>query len=305
MTPMDAELDRLKATHLDAVFARIEAAIARSFEEDSSIPEMLVYHFGTGGKRLRALLPLMVAEALDCDPEGLVAFGAACEMIHNATLVHDDLQDGDRLRRGEEAIWVRYGAARAINLGDAMLYLGDVLIEDLDVDPGTHLSVLARVSRNMLRVIDGQEREFLLKEEAAPDLNAYFRMVQGKTSGLFALPIAGAALICGAPDELVEGLERVSGHLGIIFQIQDDILDLYGDKGREQAGGDIYEGKISALVAHFLTEAPTDEARWLRTLLSTPREDVDPTDVTLAIGRLREAGSLAFAFHEIERRKAL
>jgi geranylgeranyl diphosphate synthase, type I len=305
MTRLDTELGRYKDAYLEQIFACIDRAVERSLGRDSSLVEMLAYHMETGGKRLRALLPLMVAEALGAKPQSVLAFGAACEMIHNATLVHDDLQDGDRMRRGRETVWARYGAARAINLGDAMLYLGNVLVEDLEVDPALRLALMQRISRDVLKVIDGQEREFLLKELDEPGLDDYFRMVEGKTSGLFALPIVGAAELCGAEKAVVEALERVSGHLGIVFQIQDDVLDLYGDKGRDQVGSDLFEGKISVLVAHFLSHATPEDAEQLKGLLRTPREEVDYADVLEAIAALRREGSLGYALDEVVRRRSL
>ena len=105
-------LERLHQEHLEAILEAIAQTFAREVGAQSTLAQMTTYHMRTGGKRLRALLPLAVAERMGRPPAELIPFGAACELLHNATLVHDDLQDGDRVRRGEQAVWVRYGAAQ-------------------------------------------------------------------------------------------------------------------------------------------------------------------------------------------------
>lgn len=298
-------LEDLRLEHLDGVMALLDATVVGSTPAGSSLVEMTRYHLSTGGKRLRALLPLATAEALGVEAERLVPFAAACEILHNATLVHDDLQDGDTVRRGLPTIWAHYGEARAINLGDAMLYYTLVLARKLGGSAEKREVVLDRILRETLRVIDGQEREFLLQQMDRPTFDDYFTMVEGKTSGLFALPVAGAAAFCGASNEVIEALERATGHLGVLFQIQDDVLDLYGEKGRDRRGSDVAEGKISALVVHCLTHAPQEEAEWLRTLLRRDRDDVTDADISRVAQMFEAHGSLAYALGEITRRRDL
>jgi geranylgeranyl pyrophosphate synthase len=287
---------------LPAILELAETSIQGSVPAGSSLPGMARYHMKTGGKRLRALLPLLTAQALGRDPAALIPFGAACEVLHNATLVHDDLQDGDRLRRGEPTVWAHYGQPQAINLGDAMFYWTLLLVQRLDAPPALREAVAQRVLIETLRVIDGQEQEFALKTRP-PSLEGYFAMVEGKTSGLFALPMAGAALFCGAPAEVVEDLAEAARHMGVLFQVQDDVLDLFGAKGREMVGTDIAEGKRSALVVHALTTLPAADRSWLATLLDSPREQTRPEHIEEAIEILRSCGSLDFALDELERRR--
>src|SRR5437773_2405363 len=101
-------------------------------------------------------MPLLTAQALGSDPERVVGFGAACEMLHNATLVHDDLQDGDLVRRGQLTVWNRFGVPQAINLGDAMFYFAVLLCQRAD-GPVRREATVRRFLAGMLRVIDGQE----------------------------------------------------------------------------------------------------------------------------------------------------
>lgn len=299
----DALLHRfseLRKTHWAQMQALMDSVIESSTPAGSTLAEMCTYHMETGGKRLRALLPLLVAEALDVDKEKVVALGAACEMLHNATLVHDDLQDGDLVRRGRMTVWNRYGVPQAINLGDAMFYFAVLLVQRVAHKRGP---MARRLLVETLRVIDGQEKEFALKSLEAITLDDYFAMVEGKTSGLFALPMAGAAELCGASPELVAGLEEAARHMGVLFQIQDDALDLFGDKGRDQVGTDIAEGKRSALVVHALTTLPRETAQRLTEIVDKERTATSADEITEAIEILRAAGSLDFALAEIRRRK--
>ncbi len=298
-------IDELRQQHLPQIMDVLDSTVLSGSPDGSSLVEMTRYHLETGGKRLRAVLPLAVADALGSDPKNVVAFGAACEILHNATLVHDDLQDGDRIRRGAETIWVKYGEARAINLGDAMLYYTLMLVRKVPGSADLRESLSDRVLKETVRVIDGQEREFLLQQDDVPTWADYVKMVEGKTSGLFALPLAGAAEIAGASSQLVDGMTRAAGHLGVIFQIQDDVLDIFGQKGRERPGSDIAEGKISALVIHTLENASPEDSAWLRDLLRRERELVTDADIQRATQLFLTTGALDFTLAEIDRRANL
>jgi len=300
-------LERFRALR-DQHWPEMEELIGRTMRTStppgSTLVEMCDYHLETGGKRLRALLPLLVGEALGTPSTRMVPFGAACEMLHNATLVHDDLQDGDMFRRGRMTVWNRYGIPQAVNLGDAMFYFAVLLTQQFEAPALRREQASKLLIAETLRVIDGQEREFHLKTQARVTLEDYFAMVEGKTSGLFALPMAGAAILCDAPEELSAGLAEAARHMGVLFQIQDDTLDLYGDKGREQRGSDIAEGKRSALVVHALEHASKSDAAWLRELLDRDRAATTQPEIDRAAALLIATGSRRFALKEMAARKA-
>ncbi len=294
---------RLQAEHLPSIMTLIETVVRGANPDGSTLGGMLDYHLDTGGKRLRALTPLLVAEAFGRSPTEVLALGATCEMLHNATLVHDDLQDGDTTRRGRATVWAHYGMPQAVNLGDAMFYYTILLSQRLEIPAVRREAIARRVLVDTLRVIDGQEREFALKNAERISMTDYFRMVEGKTSGLFALPMAGAAEVLGMPKEVVDGLAEAAGHLGVVFQIQDDVLDLYGDKGREMRGSDVGEGKRSALVVHALEHASERDRAWLIAILDKPREATTEQDVRDVMALFERTGSLDFALDEIQRRR--
>ncbi len=298
-----AHLDSIRKRHFSDVLFLLDDVVREAGLEGSGLAEMCRYHFQTGGKRLRALLPLLVADCLGEDPGKAVAMGAACEMLHNATLVHDDVQDGDEARRGRETVWHRFGVARAINLGDAMFYLTLLLAQRAPVAGERREALARRILVETLKVIDGQEQEFALRASARPSMARYFDMVEAKTARFFVLGMAGSAEMLGREVRVLGGLTEAARQLGILFQIQDDVLDLYGNKGREQRGSDIAEGKRSILAVHALENAPPDDAGWLLEVLDRDRAatlSVDVERVAELFGRL---GSLTFAVREMHARR--
>jgi geranylgeranyl diphosphate synthase type I len=123
-------------------------------------------------------------------------------------------------------------------------------------------------------------------------------VVEGKTGGLFCLPVEGAAILAGHSEEEAARIAAAFMPLGVLFQLQDDVLDLYGDKGREAPGADLREGKVSALVVAHLERCP-EEREWLLELLRCPREETTSAAVEDAIARFRRSGALADVLDDI------
>jgi geranylgeranyl pyrophosphate synthase len=287
------------------VIARlIDDEIESATTEQSLLRQMARYHQATGGKRLRAILPLLIAVALGDDPERLVPFGAACEMLHNASLVHDDVQDGDGLRRGRPTVWKKFGFAQAINLGDAMIACAVLLMHRLDAPPELRERAVRRVFLEVLRVIEGQVEDLDLKHRDDVRLDDYLRMVEGKTSRMFALPLSGAAMLCGASEEVEQGLVEAACHIGVLYQVQDDLIDAFGAAPGEEPGGDIREGKLTVLAAHCLSAVEAEKARWLRDVLQQPSGATSASDVAAATALYEQAGSVDFALAELDRRRS-
>jgi len=248
-------------------------------------------HLASGGKRLRARLALGAVEALGGDRLGAVPWAASCELLHNATLLHDDVQDGDRVRRGSTATWVRHGMSQAINAGDLLLMLPYRVIDALRVPDAVKWQLCRTLALNAELIVRGQANELDMLQLGKLDWASYAAASEGKTAALFGLPVEGAALIAGCAPESARRLAQPFRSIGVLFQIQDDVLDLYGDKGRDVVGSDLYEGKVSALVTEHLRLHPRDRD-WLIGLLATPRTDTSPAEVARAIRAFRDGGAL-------------
>jgi len=300
---LKTRFESLRAAWWPSVQTLMYEVMQDSSPEQSLLLQMSDYHLKTGGKRLRAILPLLIAQALGTDPSRIVPFGAACEMLHNASLVHDDLQDGDSARRGQPTVWKKFGSPQAVNLGDAMIAYTILLMQRLEVPAPLRERATHRVLVEMLRVIEGQVQELELKSQTDVTIADYMEMVEGKTSRLFALPMGGAALLCGASEEVEQGLVEAACHIGVLFQIQDDILDIYGEKQREFSGNDIREGKPSVLAVHCLGAVGAQEAKWLKAVLDKPRDRTTEQDIARVKDLFTRAGSVRFAIDELARRK--
>lgn len=274
----------------------LQLAAGRRFERLGAIVQE---HLFTGGKRLRARLALASLDALGAPEEASVAWAAACELLHNATLVHDDLQDSDPVRRGHFTVWVRHGQAQAINAGDLLLMLPYVALEHVPCEDGLRWHLTRAIARRSEDTVRGQSLEMCLLEGGQWDWASYADAACGKTSALMVLPVHGAALLAGRDPEAAERLADAFRPLGLLFQIQDDVLDLYGDKGRGEAGGDVREGRVSALVSEHLRRVPEDE-KWLVSILAKGRDETSSRDIERVANRFRESGTLDAVLERIE-----
>lgn len=292
----DPTLDRraVPATST-ALLPRVEALMdALAGAREGTAAEMVREHLSTGGKRLRARLALDAASCLGVPDRWAVPLAAACELLHNASLVHDDVQDGDRIRRGRPALWTRWGAPQAINAGDLLLMLPTLALEHLEA-AGAPPERLWQVSRCIAvsgaYTARGQADEMRLRGDVLMDREAYMAAAKGKTAGLFGMPVEGAALLAGRGLEEARTLARPFETLGLLYQLMDDVVDLYGDKGRDRPGADIREGKVSALtVAHV--ELHPEDRLWLTGVLRTPRDETSDATVEEVIVRFAEEGAL-------------
>jgi len=258
---------------------------------------MVQEHLRTGGKRLRARLALAACEALGGRAEDAVDWAAAVELLHNASLIHDDIQDGDRTRRGQPALWTKYGAAQAINTGDLLLMLPFRALGRYPIEAQAALTqILAEYAE---RTVRGQIRELALAASPSRGWGDYFDAVAGKTGTLFALPVRGAAELAGLMPAEASELASVLSSIGVLYQLQDDLLDLYDAKGRAERGSDIYEGRLSAVVLTHLDLYP-DDGPELFAVLEKPRWETTREEVERMMTRFVEGGATMQLLGRIE-----
>ncbi len=266
--------------------AELEQRLIAAVAGDGVLFDAARYHLETGGKRLRALLPPWLAHNLGGDGERALDLGVAFELVHNGTLVHDDLQDGDTQRRGLPTVWSRYGMPQAVNVGTALLLLGIAQVLKSQYGP----RLIADVNLAILRIVEGQALEFELHVDPEPTPEKWRRMADGKTGALFGACFLGGARAAGLDDKDSDALQRLGSDLGVFFQLQDDLLDLVGDKGREVPATDIAEGKISWPVAWVATHA--DKSARLLEIVRAPRADTTPAMINEALDLLRTSGAI-------------
>jgi geranylgeranyl diphosphate synthase type I len=232
-----------------------------------------------GGKLLRPALCLLSCEAVGGDPGSALPAAAAVELLHNFTLIHDDVEDASAERHGRETVWRLWGQAQAINAGDGMLALAHETLLGLE-ERGHPAERVLRAARMLdtatLRLCAGQHRDLVAGEQPHVSRDDYLTMVEGKTASLLAACCGIGALLGGANDETIRGLEEFGRRLGLAFQIRDDVLGIWGNAGEtgKPAGDDLRAGKRSYPVVAALDGASADERQALQQLLNrSPTDD--------------------------------
>ena len=221
------------------------------------------YSLAGGGKRLRPVL-LMLSHAIFSDdaPQALPA-AAAIELFHNFTLLHDDIMDHAPLRRGKPSVYAKWGENVAILSGDAMMIAAYDRLARLQTPQLAQ--ILAVFNRTALEVCEGQQYDMDFEERQKVSVAEYMQMIELKTSVLLAGAVVIGALLGGASEADCRRLRRFAVELGLAFQLQDDLLDSYGDERLgKTSGGDILEGKKTYLMITAMSRASEAEREVLR-----------------------------------------
>lgn len=241
-----------------------------------------------GGKRIRPLLCLFAAETLGAPVADAMPGAVAVELIHNFSLVHDDVQDRDALRHGRRTAWTLHGEAQAINLGDYLYTRAVEALARAEGPVGRRMAALATLLDATRRMIEGQWLDVSFESRDAVTANEYEAMVAGKTGALLGASLAMGAILAGAPPIYAPALARWGEHAGIAFQLRDDYLGTWGDPGEtgKPAGGDIARRKKSLPILLGLQDATA--AAVIREVYS--RETVDEAGVAAVLAALDAAG---------------
>lgn len=231
------------------------------------------------GKRIRPLLCLWSCEAVGGDWHDALSAAAAIELIHNFSLIHDDIQDDSPARRGRATVWKEWGIAHGINAGDAMFVLAQQAIDDL---PSTltlerYIEVHHALNRAILRLTQGQYLDLAYERADQVGLEQYFEMVRGKTAALLSASTEIGARLGTTDNALIQALADYGEQLGIAFQIADDVLGLWGDPEvtGKSARTDLLSRKKSYPVMYALQEPSHGKA--LRELYA--KSEWSPQDV--------------------------
>ena len=213
----------------------------------------MTHLFSGGGKRYRAILPRLVGEAVGNANKGHYTLGASIEIIHNFTLIHDDIIDQDPIRRGLDAVHVAYDDATAINAGDAMLAVGfEILAESKDISGKKLRYLVTAIGEMVRRVAEGQQEDIEFEDREIVTEDDYIAMIAGKTSAMFETCARTGAILSDASTEIVKNMAKWGLNLGLCFQLMDDLIDITGDTKTlgKPAGSDIVQGKMTLIAIH-------------------------------------------------------
>ncbi|WP_328682079.1 polyprenyl synthetase family protein [Streptomyces sp. NBC_00322] len=264
---------------------------------------------GDGGKAVRPALALLSAEAAGAAPEVGIPGAVAVELVHNFSLLHDDLMDGDEQRRHRDTVWKVHGPAQAILVGDALFALaGEVLLEPGTVEAGRATRRLTTATR---KLIDGQAQDISFEHRERVTVEECLEMEGNKTGALLACACSIGAVLGGADDKMADTLEAYGYHLGLAFQAVDDLLGIWGDPEAtgKQTWSDLRQRKKSLpVVAALAAGGPASQRLGELLAADAKSNDFDSfseEEFATRAALIEEAGGREWTSHEARRQHAI
>ena len=285
---------------LPAVEDELKRSVTHPLITDYSLYEMLTYHMGwTGegagkqatGKRIRPLLTILSARAAGGEWKNALPAAAGVELIHNFSLIHDDIQDGGQTRHGRKTVWMKWGEAHAINVGDLMFTLGLACLNRLGEFYSADIVVQAQsiLQETCVSLTKGQYLDMVLERAEDSTLEDYWAMIGGKTGALLAASTQLGALCAGSDLGTQRIFKNYGLNLGLAFQIWDDWLGIWGDevKTGKSTSSDLVSGKKTYPVIYGLCQNGKFAARWRKGPISL--EEVEQIEKYLQEDGTKEA----------------
>ena len=263
--------------YLPEIEKEIQRQIARLDEPHTSqLHEMLTYHLGwsgenadpkTRGKRLRPLFLLLTCSACDGDWRSALPAAAAVELVHNFSLIHDDIQDNSDKRRGRDTVWAKWGIPQAINAGDALFILSSQALFDLVPVFSPDIVSRAAVILNdaCLNLTRGQFLDIYYEKRTDLNIDNYWSMVSGKTAALLSACCAIGSLLSDCDQATQDAYFSFGHYLGLAYQVHDDFLGIWGDSEitGKSSQSDLLSGKNSLPILYGLGKNGSFAKRWV------------------------------------------
>lgn len=242
-----------------------------------------------GGKRLRPSMLLIAAEASRGDPAALAPAAVSIELVHNFTLIHDDIMDNANIRRGRPAVHTLWGTSGAILAGDTLYSKAFQILGMTPVDPRLVLASMDMLSGTCTAICEGQWLDLEFENRERVSEAEYMEMIEKKTGVLYGASAGMGAILSGASSEVVRGLDEFGRLTGMGFQIQDDVLDLTAPEkvlGKKR-GGDLIEGKKTLIMIHAFDHGVRLDV--------FGKKDATPDEIGRALEVLEKSGSIDYA----------
>jgi geranylgeranyl diphosphate synthase, type I len=301
---------------LNAMLADTEAEILRIVgprdDATAGVYEMIRYHLGLDGsdgprgKRMRPLLGLLAYASIAGDHQAALPGAAAVELGHNFSLVHDDIEDGDVERRHRATLWSLHGVPQAINTGDLIFSLSRVALHrltDLGFSDARVLRLMRLYDETCVALCEGQYIDIATSAQDEPmTVELYFDMIGRKTAALIAASIEAGALLATEDDEVIARYRRFGWSLGLAFQLNDDLLGIWGEEQKTgKVPTDVVRHKKTLPVLYAFEHATPEDRERLAVLHARP----DPSDAEVGeiVAILERAGARAFTRSEARRHR--
>ena len=272
--------------HSDEILKKVNEALAALpyNRKPASLYEPISYVLSLGGKRIRPVLMLLGYNLYKEQPEDIMMQALALETYHNYTLLHDDLMDKADLRRGHQTVHRKWDDNKAILSGDSMLVLAYERMAQCDA---RHLpEVIHLFTETALEIGEGQEYDMSFETRNDVTEDEYIEMIRLKTSVLLACALKIGAILADAPKEDQENLYKFGEQIGLAFQLQDDLLDVYGDEKvfGKAIGGDITSNKKTYMLINAVNRANTEQRQELMQWIEA--KEFDRKEKIAAVTRL-------------------
>jgi geranylgeranyl diphosphate synthase type I len=292
-------LKELFAHYIPQIEAEMRVCLAAPDPTLAGYYGMLHYHLGwadehfapdqiSAGKRIRPMLCVLACQSAEGDPMQAIPAAAGIELLHNFSLIHDDIEDNSLTRRGRPAVWTLWGIPQAINSGDGMFTIAHLAIDRLaerGVLPERVFAARMLFDRACLSLTHGQYLDIAFESRESVSVDEYLHMISGKTAALLGATAAIGATLAGSP--AIAHYEAFGRELGLAFQVQDDILGIWGDEALtgKPADSDVATRKKTLPVVYAL-----ERSEKLHALYATPE-----VDVPAAIAEMDAVGARTFA----------
>ncbi len=233
---------------LQTVEVRLRDAVRVDFEPLSNVFESLI---GSGGKRIRPALAILATRFYPTDPDKALTLAVTLELVHAATLIHDDLIDRSPLRRGSPTISSRWSGTATVLAGDFLL----ARAADIAATIG-NFRVMSIFAKTLMDICEGEIRQDFGGAHWPPNREQYYRHIDSKTASLFTAATEGGAVLSAAPESEIAALKSYGHNLGMAFQIADDILDFTADERElgKPVGSDLRQGTFTLPVFYFIDQ---------------------------------------------------
>jgi geranylgeranyl diphosphate synthase type I len=265
-----SDVDRQLRPHLKRALAHVPAI--------EPLKKGMTYQMMSGGKRIRAALAICSCNLVGGDYRSALDFAAAIEHLHNFTLIHDDIADGDTERRSQESVWKRFGVPHAVNMGDLFVGLASLAIVDAPYPDGTRLALLNLIARYGLEMAEGQTLDINMREAERVTIPEYLNCTNKKTGAFLAMATVGGGILGSGSEEQLQSLRDFAILAGTAFQMKDDVLDIDGSKGRG-SGSDVREGKRTLLAIYAAEKASEVQRRELFRILNKSRDTTTAQEI--------------------------
>lgn len=258
----------------------------------------------SGGKRLRPIIAMLSCEVVGGVPENTIPFGVSLEYMHNATLVHDDIIDNDRWRRGMPTTHEKFGLPFAILAGDALIGETYKMLSYLappELNSVTYKELIRSIADAAKNFYEGEALDIEFAKRFDVSIPEYMIMIEKKTGQLYYLAGKGGALIGKGNRKEIENLAKYGLLFGLMFQMKDDLLNILTKQsslGKQLIGSDILNGKRTLMVVHAITEANENQKNKLHRILGNPK--ATQNDVLDIIDLFRKLGSIDYAQNKLD-----